>query len=115
MQLSKRDPDDHADKGLKRDVEALLFASGKHVAVETLTTAVSHVRPVDAGRLRAALYELENEYGPDRNRGFELVQLAGGWTFRTNAKCGPVLDAMFVAEEEREVSTASLEALAIVA
>src|SRR5665811_1779924 len=90
MQLSKRDPDTPADKGLKRDVEALLFASGKPIAVETLTTAVSQVRPVDAEQLRAALYELENE-------------------------CGPVLDAMFVAEEERELSTASMETLAIIA
>src|SRR5665811_2266769 len=53
MQLSKRDPDTPADKGLKRDVEALLFASGKPIAVETLTTAVSQVRPVDAEQLRA--------------------------------------------------------------
>ena len=74
-------------QAVKRDVEALLFASGTPLTVETLTGALAGTGGPSSDAIRAALAELADEYPPSGDRGFELVKLAGGWAFRTNPAC----------------------------
>lgn len=103
--------------GMKRDTEALLFASGRPMKIEALATALADVWPVteEEKEVEQVLSELQEDFPPGGERGFELVELAGGWAFRTNARCGPVLDAAFVSEREKELSPAAMETLAIIA
>ena len=100
---------------LARDLEALLFAAGRPLDLETLTAAVSHAAPVDRLTVAETLAALEARYPVDGNMGFELARVAGGWLFRTSAACEPALARLFDVGEELRLSPAAMETLAIVA
>lgn len=89
---------------LARDLEALLFAAGRPLDLETLTAAVSHAAPVDRVTVAETLAALEARYPVDGNVGFELARVAGGWLFRTNAACEPALARLFDVGEELRLS-----------
>jgi len=95
-----------ADRGHGlRIVEALLFA-----ASEPLDEAFLG-RHLDAGTdVRALLEELKGFYA---GRGVNLVRVAGRWAFRTARDLGYLLERYAV--EDKKLSRAALETLAIVA
>jgi segregation and condensation protein B len=88
-----------------RLLEALLFA-----APEPLGEAELALRLGEDADLPALLGELAETYA---ERGFNLVALAGGWTFRT----APDLAAALRSEREvsRRLSRAAVETLAVIA
>jgi len=88
-----------------RVVEALLFAAAEPVAEEALVAAL----PEDAD-VAALLEELKRHYA---GRGVNLVQVAGKWTFRTAGDLSFLLRRE--ATEQKRLSKAALETLAIVA
>ena len=73
---------------LKRDLEALLFAAGDPITVESLQQALGCEADDGAQRdlVVAALRQIQTEFPPGGDRGFELAQLSGGWAFRTNPR-----------------------------
>ena len=101
---------------LKRDVEALLFASGEPLPMDALAQALAQPEPPDPAEIEAALAELQAEFPPGGERGFEVLRLAGGWAFRTNPNCREVVSALFnVPDDSVRLSPAAMEALAVVA
>jgi segregation and condensation protein B len=101
---------------LRRDIEALLFASGQPLSVESLVQALG----VDDATARRAveqiLEELAREFPVEGERGFELARLAGGWAFRTNRLSEDAVKTLFeLPSEAGRLSPASMECLAIVA
>ncbi len=100
---------------VRRDVEAVLFASGRSLSVERLAVAVSYAEPVSAGAVVECLEALQKEYAVGGLRGFELACVAGGWLFRTNAVAEAALSRLFDVSEDPRLSPAALETLAIVA
>ena len=104
-------------------LEAILFAAGGPLAMSELKkvyerVALSLPEPERAPRVaevKEAVEELKRTWAdPEESRGFELVEVAEGLTFRTNPRYADVLRAM---REERPVrlSKAALETLAIIA
>lgn len=91
--------------GNLRILEAVLFASAEPLNVATLS-----VRLPDDADVRALLDELQSSYA---GRGVTLVQVAGGWAFRTADDLSFLLQHEAV--ESRKLSRAALETLAIVA
>jgi len=131
---ASRDLDRGALKLLKRDLEAVLFAAGRPLLVEemvrALAAAAADRRTVDSQgetpdhdeldpapeTVRDLLSELAEEFPAGGERGFELVQLAGGWAMRTNAHCRRAVSALFESPEEvTRLSPAAMECLAIIA
>jgi segregation and condensation protein B len=101
---------------VKRDLEALLFAAGSPLTVGTLSTALAGVDPVPLETIEAALAALATEFPARGDRGFELLQLAGGWAFRTNPACQQAVAALFeLPDDASRLSPAAMEVLAIVA
>lgn len=101
---------------LKRDVEALLFAFGEPLSVESMVNALA--LPGDEGRrlIDAVLAEIGEEYCGGGRHGFELVPLAGGWVFRTDARCHAAVSRLFeMPEDAGKLSPAAMECLAVVA
>jgi len=88
-----------------RVVEALLFASSSPLDEAWLAKHVRHGS--DIGSLLA---EIKDAYAP---RGVNLMRVAGKWVFRTAEDLGYLLERHAV--EERRLSRAALETLAIVA
>ena len=88
-----------------RIVEALLFASSAPLDEEWLKSQLRH-----GSDIRTLLEDIAAVYAP---RGVNLVRVAGKWVFRTAEDLGYLLERHSV--EERRLSRAALETLAIIA
>ena len=88
-----------------RIVEALLFASPVSLDQAWLAGHLRH-----GSDITAVLAEIKAAYAP---RGVNLVRVSGKWVFRTSEDLGYLLQRYAV--EERRLSRAALETLAIVA
>lgn len=88
-----------------RMLEALLFASADPLGIEELRRRL----PTDID-IEALLLELQRNYA---TRGVNLVQVAGKWAFRTAEDLAYLLHREHI--EERKLSRAALETLAIIA
>jgi len=64
---------------LKRDVEALLFASGDPLTVDSIMQALGASDITAKRAVEQVLAELQVEFPPEGERGFELARLGGGW------------------------------------
>jgi segregation and condensation protein B len=110
-------------------VEALLFASGSPLSVETLVAALElgEAEGSEAGDrkavpaqitadVQAVLAEIAAEFCGDGRHGFELVRLAGGWAFRTDARCHTAVSRLFeLPDDAAKLTPAAIECLAIIA
>jgi segregation and condensation protein B len=88
-----------------RRLEALLFAAAEPLDVKTLARALD-----DGDSVEALLAELQQQY---HDRGVSLVKVAGRWQFRTADDLSYLLERQ--QKEERKLSRAALETLAIIA
>ena len=88
-----------------RIVEALLFASSAPLDEDWLKSQLRH-----GSDIRALLEDIAAVYAP---RGVNLVRVAGKWVLRTAEDLGCLLERHAV--EERRLSRAALETLAIIA
>lgn len=103
-------------QALRRDVEALLFASGSPLSVDAVLGALDLPGELARPLVDAALESLAGEYCGDGRHGIELVRLAGGWAFRTDARCHAVVSRLFeMPEDAGRLSPAALECLAVIA
>jgi segregation and condensation protein B len=95
---------------LKGPLEALLFVSDEPVAAARLA------RLLDAspGEVDEALTNLAEEYR-EKDRGFQLREVAGGWRFYTHPAHHDVIERYVLSWDTRRLSQAALEALAVVA
>ncbi len=88
-----------------RIIEAVLFAASEPLDEKALTAYLA-----GTGDVSDILAELEAQYAP---RGVRLIKVAGKWMFRTADDLSYLLERH--AKEERRLSKAALETLAIVA
>ena len=88
-----------------RIMEAMIFASDRPVEAAALAAQVPEGADVEAGLARLAAHY--------RHRGIHLVNVAGGWTFRTAPDLAEHLAVHRVVR--RRLSRAALETLAIIA
>ncbi|RMF17446.1 MAG: SMC-Scp complex subunit ScpB, partial [Candidatus Dadabacteria bacterium] len=93
-------------------VEALLFAAETPLSIRQLRNLLSEFDPEQVGAAVAELRKQYNEQEPAR--GIELVQVAGGWRFRTRADLSPWVRRLYQQTPLR-IGRAMLEVLAIVA
>jgi segregation and condensation protein B len=106
--------EDHG--GLKRDVEALLFAAGEPLTVEAMLLALGMRDPGERPIVEGIIGAIAAEFPPGGARGFELVPLAGGWAFRTNPLAQAAVAALYeMPAEAGRLSPAAMECLAVVA
>ena len=100
---------DHLAQRVRRDkirkLEAMLFASSEPVDAKSLA---KHLE--DADDIEGLLAQLQQEY---HDRGVSLVRIAGKWMFRTADDLSYLLQRQ--QKEERKLSRAALETLAIIA
>ena len=105
---------DHA--AVKRGVEALLFAAGGPLTVQTMIQALGLRDPEDRALVDETLGSIACDFPAGGARGFELVPLAGGWAFRTNPLAGGAVAALYeLPADAGRLSSAAMECLAIVA
>jgi segregation and condensation protein B len=88
-----------------RRLEAMLFAASEPLDAKALARALDAGDDVDA-----LLLNLQADY---RDRGVNLVRVAGRWQFRTSDDLSYLLERQ--QKDERKLSKAALETLAIIA
>lgn len=91
----------------KRLIEALLFVAWEPVTLKRLAEIVD----CEPMLVRQMLAELQADYA---GRGFELVEIAGGWQFLTPTDMAPYIEKLYNPRTQ-QLSKAALETLAIVA
>lgn len=101
--------DDHA-RTLRRAVEALLLVTEEPLAVEVMAQLLE----VSTERVGQICQELVAEYDAT-DRGFQLVQVAGGWRYQTHPDLAPYVERFVLDGQSGRLSNAALETLAIVA
>ena len=89
----------------ERLIEALVFASAEPVP----SSAIARILPEDVDG-EAVLAALQARYA---GRGVELVEVAGGWQFRTAPDLAPALTK--VVAQPKRLPRAAMEALAVIA
>lgn len=92
---------------VKKLLEALLFVAWEPVSLKRLAEIVE----CESRLVRELLGELQAEYS---ERGFRLVEIAGGWQFLTPADIAPFIEKLYNPRTQ-QLSKAALETLAIVA
>jgi len=93
---------------IKAITESLLFAAGTPVALRRLAEVIG----VAQAEVRAVITLLMQEYAA-AERGVRLVEVAGGYQFRTAAEYADYVKK-FVQEKPSKLSRAALETLAII-
>lgn len=97
---------------LKGIIEALIFASDSPLSIEKITTILAG-DGYGKNAVVQAIAELRQEYA-QRNGGFSLEEVAGGYRFCTRAPFAPWVRKLTVARPAA-LSQAALEVLAIIA
>jgi segregation and condensation protein B len=99
-----------APEKLEYIIESLLFVSETPLTVDQLKGILENV---DTTAIKTAIEELTNEYA-QRNGGFVLRQVAGGYQFRTQERFNQWIKRLVKPSAPR-LSKAALETLAIIA
>lgn len=98
---------------LKPIVESMIFVSEEPVTENTLLMALSE-SGVDRDMLRSCIGSIQQDWNESLERGVQLVNVAGGFQFRTKEKFANWIKSLNVPKPVR-LSSPALETLAIVA
>jgi len=90
-------------------IEALLLASDEPINLQKLRDILAD--ELDSSDIRSALSELEAHY---QERGIQIVQVSGGWQFRTAPEHAELVHQLWEIRPQR-LSRSALETLAIIA
>ena len=105
--------DDHPQPGAseaRRAIEAVLMVAEMPVEPQLLAQLLE----VPVARVGELCAELVAEYEAS-DRGFTLVQVAGGWRFQSHPDLAPYVERFVLEGQSARLSGAALETLAIVA
>lgn len=96
---------------MKRDLEALLFATDQPLGMDRL---VKTLGGAERAEVREALDELREEY-EKHEHAFTIVEFGGGYSISTRPEHAKLVRRLFRGRRKQRLSKAALEALAIIA
>lgn len=99
---------------LKPIIESLIFVSEEPISEAGIFQAISEQTQVEKLQVRECLSVIEREWNEDASRGIGLMQVAGGFQFRTKPGLADWLKQLGTPKPTR-LSGPALETLAIVA
>ena len=108
--VTNNTPDKQAAAGIKPIIESLLFAAEGPLSLDQIKKALPDT---EKGEIKAVLTELKDEF-ENRNGGFVLHEVAGGFQFRTRPEHKEFIQRLYQPTAAR-LSKAALETLAIIA
>ena len=88
----------------ERQIEAILFAAEEPLDLETIKSRMTKKADV-----QKTLASLETQY---KNRGFNLISIAGKWSFRTAKNLSKLMNLQ--KSKEKKLSKAAVETLSII-
>lgn len=100
-----------SEEALRAVLEALLFAAGDPLPIETLASCSG----CDERVLTPLLRQMEQSYRADAGRGIYLREVDGAWYLATKPCHKPYLSGLFETQNRSDLSQAAYEVLAVVA
>lgn len=97
---------------LKAAVEAVLFATEKPLSVSDIAQAFESGGA--AGEIEEALEALRVDYEVPE-RGFRLIQIAGGWQIVSDPRFAAHLRRFFQSRDKKKLTNAGMETLSVIA
>lgn len=95
-------------------IEALTLASPTAITKESVAEVLAHSQiTLELDLIQEGIDALVARYNEDPARGLNLVNVAGGISFRTNSRYGPFVRTLFK-EKPQKLSNSQLEVLSIV-
>ena len=100
---------------IKNIVESIIFASEDEIASRQIKEII------DKSGLRVSIAEVEesvtllNEEYITNNKSFEILKIAGGYSFATKKEYGRFIGKLFEDKQRKKLSPSALETLAIIA
>lgn len=100
---------------IKNIVEALIFASEEEITTRQIKeiTDSSGVR-ISVKDIESSIDSLNEDYRTF-NKSFEIVQIAGGYSFSTKKEYGRFVGKLFEEKQKKKLSQSALESLSIIA
>ncbi|MFZ1320785.1 MAG: SMC-Scp complex subunit ScpB [Ignavibacteria bacterium] len=100
---------------IKNIVEALIFASEEEITTRQIKeiTDSSGVR-ISVKDIESSIDSLNEDYRTF-NKSFEIVQIAGGYSFSTKKEYGRFVGKLFEEKQKKKLSQSALETLSIIA
>ena len=96
---------------MRRDLEALLFASDQPLTIDRLAALFPEVERTS---VREAIEELRAEYDRDEHA-FTIVEFGGGYSISTRPEHAALVRRLFKGRRKQRLSRPALEVLAIIA
>ena len=96
--------------GLRASLDAILLVADEPVPEVLIAQVLERPRHEVADGLRALSAEYTND-----GRGFDLLEIAGGWRFYTREDCAPLVERFVRDGQEVRLTQAALETLAVIA
>jgi segregation and condensation protein B len=97
---------------LRNVLEALLFAASAPLSLEDFVQVLKEYGSIRKKTVRQCLESMQGTY-PDSS--FELVEVFGGYQFRTRADFGPWIRKLLSIKKKERLSKSALETLSIIA
>jgi len=117
--MATQDKPENADASLTALLSALLLAAEKPMAVRLMVDVINHAvdeeewpERVTIESVEDQLYTMQLKYSPET--GIELVNVAGGWRFRTSPHFANLVRRLWP-ERKIRLSNAAMEALSVIA
>ncbi len=110
MSTDPEDTQDAGGPGLRASLEAILLVADEPVPVVVLAQVLERPR----NEVTEQLKDLAEDYKAG-GRGFDLLEIAGGWRFYTRQDCAPLVERFVSDGQEVRLTQAALETLAVVA
>jgi segregation and condensation protein B len=113
VSMTENEPEPSQDPSapsLRSALEAILMVIDEPASIEILAQIVN--TPIAEVEIELANLAFELE---EKQSGFLLKQVAGGWRFYTNEECWPIVEKFVKEGQPAKLTQASLETLAVVA
>ena len=100
---------------IKNIVESIIFASEDEIASRQIKEIIdkSGLR-ISIGEVEESVTLLNDEYKTG-NKSFEIIKIAGGYSFATKKEYGRFIGKLFEDKQRKKLSPSALETLAIIA
>lgn len=98
---------------LRSVIEAMIFVAEEPMSVALMSEVLGE-EGINKAEIEAAIEGIRADYNADPARGLQIVEVAGGYQFRTKPKCADWLQRLNVPKAVR-LSQPALETLAVIA
>ncbi|MCK5708381.1 MAG: SMC-Scp complex subunit ScpB [Candidatus Aureabacteria bacterium] len=99
---------------IKSIIEALLFASYDPLSAQKIKTIIQNDFELTTTDIKKTIYKIKEEFEAE-GRGFEIVEIAGGYHIRTKKEFSKWLEILLNKRKKETLSQAALETLSIIA